>query len=65
MQTKSKQKAFFYGFTHLFSADLGWIGQNFKALKADLSKEFHAKSKALRLELDKDYQKEIKQLKRA
>ena len=65
MQTQNQQKAFKYGFTHLFNADLSQIMPDFKALREDLSKEFHSKSRFLRLKLDKDYEKEVKQLKRA
>lgn len=66
MQTlrQSNTEAFLYGFTHLFGGNITQlIEPNLRVLKKNVFEEFCKKSEHLRQQIDKKYEKEIKQLK--
>lgn len=64
----SNTKAFFYGFTHPFGADIAQIIEPNLHLLDDIQQKFDKDNKKIRLEIERQYQQfeeETKQIKKA
>lgn len=60
---QSNAQAFLYGFSHLFDGDIEQLTEpNLSVFKKNAFEKFYEKSERLRIDLDKQYKKQLRQI---